>query len=167
MKEIYKNPILYYIAIPVIAALWPLLVWVVYVPASERSLMDEINQYKKAEQIMLEILRLDPARLELTNSQTPSEEFDYARAIQRVASLYEISPANYKLSSGIIIKSGGQKSQSATVSLRNIGIDKLANFLSTIQLHWSNLQCNRVKLTKKPSPPPNIWDVDLEFKYYY
>jgi hypothetical protein len=167
MKDIYKNPLLYYIAIPVIAAFWPLLVWAAYLPASERSLMNEINEYKKAEQIMLEILRLDPARLELADSNTPSEEFDYARAVQRVASLYEISPANYRLNSGIIIKSGGQKSQSAVVSLKDIGIDKLANFLSTIKLHWANLQCNRIKLTKKKSPPPNAWDVDLEFKYYY
>lgn len=167
MKDIYKNPLLYYIAIPIVAALWPLLIWAAYLPASERSLMDEINQYKKAEQIMLEILRLDPARLELADSNTSSEEFDYALAVQRVASLYEISPANYKLSSGIIIKSGGQKSQSATISLKDIGIDKFANFLSTIQLHWANLQCSHLKLTKKKSPPPNIWDADLEFKYYY
>ncbi len=167
MKDIYKNPIVYYIAIPVIAALWPLLVWAVYLPSSERRLNDEINQYKKAKQIMLEILRFDPARLELADSNTHSEEFDYALAVQRVASLYEISPANYNLSSGIIIKSGGQRSQSAHVSLKDIGIDKFANFLSTIQLHWANLQCNRIKLTKKKSPPLNIWDADLEFKYYY
>ncbi len=167
MKDIYKNPILYYIAIPIIVALWPLLVWIVYLPASEHSLVDEINQYKKAEQVMLEILRLDPARLELADSNTPSEEFDYARAVQRVASLYEISPVSYKLNSGIIIKSGGQKSQGATVSLKDIGIDRFANFLFTIQLYWANLQCNRLKLTSKKSPPPNIWDVDLEFKYYY
>jgi hypothetical protein len=167
MKDIYKNPILYYIAVPAIVALWPLLVWTVYLPASEHRLTDEINQCKKAQQIMLEILRLDPSRLVLADSNAPSEEFDYARAVQRVASLYEISPANYKLSSGIIIKSGGQKSQSATVSLKDIGIDKFANFLSTIQRHWSNLQCKRLKLTKKKSPPPNIWDIDIEFKYYY
>ncbi len=167
MKDIYKNPILYYIAVPAIVALWPLLVRSVYSPGSERRLKGEINQYKKAEQIMLEIIRLDPARLELADSNTPSEEFDYARAVQRVASLYGISPANYKLSSGIIMKSGGQKSQSANVSLKDIGIGKFANFLSTIQLHWANLQCNRLKLSKKKSPPPNIWDADLEFKYYY
>ncbi len=167
MKDIYKNPIFYYIAVPVVVALWPLLAWTVYLPASERSLKNEMNQYNKAETIMLEILRIDPARLELSDSNTPSEEFDYARAVQRVASLCEIPPVNYKLNSGIIIKSGGQKSQSANISLKDIGIEKCAKFLSIIQLHWGNLQCNRLKLTKKKSPPPNFWDADLEFKYYY
>ena len=167
MKDIYKNPILYYIGVPLIIALWPLLVWAIYLPGAESSSGKELDQYKKAEQIMLEILKLDPARLELSDSNAPSEEFDYARAIQRVASLCGISPASYKLNSGIIIKSGEQKSQSANVSLKSIGIAKFANFFSTIQLHWANLQCTRLKLIKKKSPPPNIWDIDLEFKYYY
>ncbi len=61
---------------------------------------------------------------------------------------------------------GGQKSQSANVSLSQIDIVKFAEFLSTIQLRWANLQCNRVKLTKKQGLP-DVWDVDIEFKYYY
>ena len=32
MKDVYKNPILYYILVPVVVALWPLLVWSVYLP---------------------------------------------------------------------------------------------------------------------------------------
>jgi len=77
-----------------------------------------------------------------------------------------IPSTDYKLSSGIIIESGGQKSQSAQVSLKKVDIVKSARFLSTIQLRWANLQCSRVKLTKKKGLP-DVWDVDLEFKYYY
>ena len=49
MKDIYKNPIFYYILVPCLAALWPLLVWAVYSPAVERNLQDDREQYKLAE----------------------------------------------------------------------------------------------------------------------
>lgn len=166
MKDIYKNPILYYISVPIVVALWPLLVWAVYLPGAERSSVNEVNQYRKAEQVMMEILRLDSGRLAIADARKNSEKFDYARAIQRVASLGGISPTNYKLNSGIIIKANEQKSQNANVSLKNISIEKFTNFLSTIQLHWANLQCVRLKLTKKKGLP-DAWDADLEFKYYY
>ena len=66
------------------------------------------------------------------------------------------------------ITSGGQENQSATVNLREVGITEFAEFLSMIQLRWVNLQCERVKLTKKQNLPGNdLWDVDINFKYYY
>jgi len=166
MKDIYKNPIVYYIAVPVILAIWPLLVSAVYLPGAEESLKKEIDQYEIAEEVMLEILKIDPSRLELDDSNAPSEEFDYARAIQRAASLCGISPASYKLNSGIIIKTSEKKSQNANVSLKDISIEKFANFLFTIQLHWAKLHCVRLKLTQKKGIP-DTWDADLEFKYYY
>jgi hypothetical protein len=68
----------------------------------------------------------------------------------------------------MIITTGGQKNQSATVNLREVGITEFAEFLSMIQLRWVNLQCERVKMTKKQNLPGNdLWDVDITFKYYY
>ncbi len=166
MKEIYKNPTLYYILVPVIVALWPLLVWSVYLPTAKRNWQIESSQYKKAQSVMREILTLDPERLTFADSQDTATEFDYASAIEKVAGLCGIKPTDYKLNSGIIITSSGQKSQSAKVDLNQIEITKFAKFLSTIQLRWANLQCSKVKLTKKKGLP-DIWDVDLDFKYYY
>jgi hypothetical protein len=166
MKDIYKNPILYYILIPVLVGLWPLLIWTVYLPNVKRSWNTDREQYNKAQKLMLEILTLDPDRLKFTDSNNSEAEFDYAIAIDRVATLCKIPPANYKLSSGIMITSGGQKSQSAKVDLRDIDIAKFARFLSTIQLRYSNLQCSRVKLTKKKALA-DLWDADIDFKYYY
>ena len=166
MKEIYKNPTLYYILVPVVAALWPLLIWGVYLPAAGHNWQVEGAQYSEAQSIMAEILALDPDRLEFADSQNAAAEFDYASAVEKIASLCRIPPTNYKLSSGIIITSGGQKSQSAKVGLKQVDITKFAKFLSTIQLRWANLQCAQVKLTKKKGLP-DTWDVDLDFKYYY
>ena len=59
-----------------------------------------------------------------------------------------------------------EKSQTANVALKDVDLEKFAKFLSTIQLRWENLQCKRIKLTRKKGLP-DTWDVDLVFKYYY
>ena len=92
--------------------------------------------------------------------------FTFDKAVAMVASNSKIPPSKYKLNASAIQPSSGQKVQSATVSLKQIDVVKFAEFLSKIQLRWANLQCNRVKLTQKPGLP-DIWDVDIEFKYYY
>jgi hypothetical protein len=166
MKQIYKNPTLYYILAPVIVALWPLLIWGVYLPSARHNWQVESSQYNQAQGIMKEILVLDPERLTFADSQNTAAEFDYASAIDKTADLCGIPPTNYKLNSGIIITTAGQKSQSAKVTLKQVDIAKFAKFLSTLQLRWANLQCVQVKLTKKKGLP-DAWDVDLEFKYYY
>jgi hypothetical protein len=166
MKEIYKNPALYYILAPVLAALWPLLVWGVYLPAARHNWQVETSRYNQGQSVMTEILTLDPDRLKFADSNNAAAEFDYASAIDKTASLCKIPPTDYKLSSGIIISTDGQKSQSAKVGLKQVDVTKFAKFLSTLQLRWANLQCAQVKLTKKKGLP-DTWDVDLDFKYYY
>jgi len=166
MKDIYRNPILYYILTPVIVCLWPLLVWAIYLPAAEKSQEDQKAQYKKAEAIMMEILSLDPDRRDFSDSNDVDVEFTFDKAVAKVANSSKIPPSKYKLNPGMPQTSRGEKSQSATVSLKQIDIVKFSEFLSTIQLRWANLQCNRVKLTQKPGLP-DMWDVDIEFKYYY
>ena len=164
MKDIYKNPILYYILVPAIVGLWPLLVWAIYLPAADKNLEDQQDQLREAEAIMMEILTLDPDRSADAND-TPAE-FTYDRAVERVARLCGISPSKYKLNPGMPMTIGGQKSQSANVSLKQVDIKRFSEFLDKIQFRWANLQCNRVKLTQKPSLP-DMWDVDIGFQYYY
>jgi hypothetical protein len=166
MKDIVRNPIFYYILVPAILALWPLLVWAAYLPSAQRSCEQEKNEYTKAQEIMVEILTIDPDRLAFADANTAPVEFSYANVIDRVATLCRIPVANYKLSSGIIITSDKQKSQNAKVGLKDVDITTFAKFLSTIQLRWAKLQCTQVKLTKK-KPLPDRWDVDMDFKYYY
>jgi len=166
MKDILKNPALYYILAPVLAALWPLLIWGVYMPSAGRNWEAEKSQYAQAQDIIKEILAIDPDRLKFADSNNPSVEFDYAVAVDKTAGSCGIPPSSYTLNSGIMITSAGQKSQSAKVGLKQVDVTKFAKFLSTVQLRWANLQCTQVKLTKKKGLP-DTWDVDLDFKYYY
>jgi hypothetical protein len=166
MKDFYKNPALYYILAPVLVALWPLLIWGVYLPSAERSWEVEKTQYNQGQNIITEILALDPDRLKFADANTVAAEFDYASAINKTAGACGIPPSGYTLNSGIIITSAGQKTQSAKVDLKQIDITKFAKFLSALQLHWASLQCTQVKLTKKKGLP-DVWDIALDFKYYY
>ncbi len=155
---------LYYILVPVAVALWTLFVSAHFLPQAEEGYDGEEAQCRKGEEIVLNIFSLDPDRA-IDANDAPSE-FTYAVAVNRTASLCKIPPTKYKLSSRMITKSGGQKSQSANVVLKEIDIVSFGKFLSLIQRRWANLQCNRVKLTRKEGLP-DMWDVDIEFKYYY
>ncbi len=162
-KDIYKNPVLYYIAVPVAVALWPLLIWGVYLPRTGTSIDNKFNDYIEAQHYMEEILKSDPDRI---SASAASGEFDYATEIEKVASLCNIPSTDYTLSSGIIIKSGKQKSQNAKVILKQAGIAQAARFLSIIQYRWANLKCEQLKLTRREDLP-DVWTVDIDFKYYY
>jgi hypothetical protein len=166
MLSIYRNPVLYYLVVPILIGLWPLLVWSVYLPEAQRRWNQEKDEFKKAQAIMLDILELDPDRLEYADSSNTDHEFDYAIVVDRIASQCGIPPTDYKFSSGPIIKSAGQESQSAKVNLKGIDITTFSRFLSTIKLRWGNLQCTRIKITKKKGLP-DAWDADIDFKYYY
>jgi hypothetical protein len=168
MRDIYKNPLLYYIAVPVIVGLWPLLAWAIYLPNAHKDVEEQMDQYKQAEPIMMEILTLEPDRLEFSDANDTAAEFTYGEAIDRIASICRIPPSKYNLSSAMVMTSKGQKSQSASIDLKEIDIRKFARFFSMMQLRWPNLQCERLKLSKKQNLPDNdMWDVDMELKYYY
>ena len=168
MKDIYKNPILYYVAVPVLVGLWPLLVWAVYLPTAQDSIAEQMDQYNLAESTMLEILTLDPDRSESAEPNEIDAEFSYGGAVRRVAGLCNISEENWDARTGIIVTTREQKSQTANVDLKQVDIVKFTKFLSIIQLRWIDLQCESVKLTRKDNMPSNdTWDVDIKFKYYY
>jgi hypothetical protein len=165
-KDIYKNRNLYYILVPVLVALWPLLVWAVYLPNTERNKNSDIAQYEKAQERMTEILTLDSDRLKLADAKTGAAEFDYVKEVYRIAALSGIPQANCSINSGIIMTSGEQKSQSAKVILKEVDVLRFAKFLSAIQVRWADLQCTMIRMTKKKGLP-DTWDVDMDFKYYY
>jgi hypothetical protein len=168
MKDIYKNPILYYILVPILVGLWPLLVWAMYLPSAESDVQEQMAEYKKAEPIMTKIIDIDPGRLDFADPNDTAAEFTYGGAVDWVASLCKIPPAAYGVSAPKIITVNNQKVQTATVDLRQIDIVRFCKFLDMIQLRWGNLQCERVKLTwKEGLANKDLWDMDIEFKYYY
>ena len=166
MKDIHKNPIFYFIVIPAIIGLWPLLLWTVYLPRAQSNWEIEKKRYTKTQKIIDQILTVDPDRLDFAKGRRASAEFNYATAIDQVANQYKIPSANYNISTKPVRISKGQKTQNCQVILKQIDIAKFANFLSTIQIRWANLQCEKLTMARKKGLK-NTWKVDLGFKYYY
>lgn len=166
MKDIYKNPIFYYVLVPIVVALWPLLIRAVYLPKAQHNWKTEKSQYNKAQKTILTILAIDPDRLEFADSQEAASEFDYAVSVERIASLCGITSTNYNISSKPIRTTGGQKTEDALVVLKEVDMAQFANFLSIIQLRWANLKCERLTITRREGLP-DAWKVDLNFKYYH
>ena len=166
MKNIHKNPILYYIAVPVIVGLWPLLVWAIYLPNAQQDLEKIVTEYNRAEPIMMEILNLDLSLSEAADPNEKTAEFNYDSVVYKVASLCSILPSNCNLNARSSQTNSGKKTQGANVKLTQMSITTFARFLFTIQSRWPNLTCTQVTITQKPGIP-DMWDASVEFKYYY
>lgn len=166
MKDLYKDPIFYFLLAPVVVSIWPIWVSAVSLPSAARRWSQLEKGYLDAQMIITDILNIDPDRLALAEAQSKAGEFSYASAVQQAAKTCDIPPANYTLSERPPIKtSSGQETQNADVTLKQVSVARFAEFLSTIQLHWSNLQCTRLKLTRQKGSP-DLWKADLDFKYY-
>jgi hypothetical protein len=121
MKDIHKNPFFYYILVPAVAALWPVIIWGILLPGGRAKLKVDKEEYIKAQQLIGELLPLDPERLNFAEEKGKSADFDYATAVQQAAGLCSIPPGNYKLTSGIIITSGGQRPQDSCLQYNFAG----------------------------------------------
>jgi len=166
MRELYRNPMLYYVLAPILVSLWPLLVWGFYLPKGEEAWQEDQRLFHQAQDLMVELLEKDPDRLKAAEESQKLGEFTYAEAVNRAANLCRIPSSKVNLSTGDIVTSAGKETQQARVSLSDVGIVQAARFLSTIQAMWMTLTCDRVKLSKKEGMPDQ-WDMDLNFKYDY
>jgi len=166
MKEVYKNPMLYYLVAPLLVAVWPLLVWAVYLPRTQEDWEGEQSFFGDGQTYIMDILRLDPDRLDIARDSEVSGEFSYAKAIDRVANLCRIPAGKCDYSAGSIVPSGNKRKQQARVKLTDVDVVQAATFLSRIQSTWVKLTCDKVKLTKDKGLPDQ-WDVDFTFWYYY
>ena len=56
MNDLHKNPILYYLLIPVLVAAWPLLMWFKYLPAAQLDLQQQKDDVVDANDLILIIV---------------------------------------------------------------------------------------------------------------
>ncbi len=166
MKDIYKKPIFYYVLVPIVIGLWPVWLFVMGIPGSEKGLQKGINDYNEARKLIGEILDLDPQRLDYAKTKKTGEAFDYTTAIDQVTRLCKISPSGYRISSSPIRKTkGGQSNQDASMTIDKIDIEKFSKFLSVMHMRWSSLQCTNITLAKIKGEK-NAWKADVRFIYY-
>lgn len=161
MKDAIKNPLLYFLLVPVGIAIWPLLVWAIYLPGAQESFTTDQALYKEGEEIIKRILELDPDRIKLAKSKN-ALEFEYSTVVSEAAAKCGISSQNYSHSTTPIRKG----IQTCRVEFKEIGIEKFALFLSGIVLQWPSLECEKVTF-KPDDKKKDVWKIDMDFKYEF
>jgi len=151
MKDLYKNPTLYY-----------------NLPNAKETLKDDLAASKKGQGIALRILTLDPERADVGDMNDAPGDFSYLAAVDKIAGICGIPASKYKVTAGMMITKDRQKSQSARLRIEEIGVVQLARFLSLIQYKWGTLQCDKTTLSRgKSEGRPDVWTVEMDFNYYF
>lgn len=161
MRDLYKNPVFYYVLIPLLVAAWPLLMWFKYLPQANDALQQQKQDMADANDLIIEILSMDPDRLNYAkNNQGKAVEFTYGDAINQAAKTCGIRTPVLREDRKSV------KNQTADVTLDSVDIVRCAKFLSALQLHWNKLQCTQLTLTKKKGLKDR-WTVKLKFNYFF
>lgn len=165
MKKLLRESAFYYILIPAVLAIWPLLVWQKYLPSADGKLKAEEQRFLEARNLMKQILEMDSSRLNL-DSGKGQNKFDYTVVIDAAARKIGIPATGYSISSKPIRGSGREKTQDCQIIISEVDIVRFSQFISNLQTTWANLQCEKVTLTKLKGLPDS-WKVDLTLKYHY
>jgi hypothetical protein len=167
MRDIHRNPILYYLGIPLLIGLWPLLVWAVYLPAAEKGCDQDYSLLIEGQTHIMGILEIDPQRtIRDVDPNHVVREFAYDVAVPQMANRCGIPAGNCEFGGGSIVNFSGKQRRDGNVHLKDISIVQAARFLSMMQATYVNLQCDKIQLTKRKDLPDK-WVVDLDFIYYY
>lgn len=167
MKDLHKNPKLYYILVPLVMGFWPLLVWAMYLPDARETLEDEVRLARKGEDLAIKILVLDPERVDAIDADKAPSDFSYSTAVDKVAGKCDIPASKYELSTGPTITRDNVKSQTANLKIDGISVLQLARFISLMQHGWGT-QCEDITLTKpKAEARPDVWSVKLRLNYFF
>lgn len=159
MKDLHRNPIFYYVTVPLLVGIWPLTMAFKYLPEKASELEDQKKYYEKSESLIEEILTLDPDRLNYVDVNQGDTAFSYAVVIDKLASSLGMRDA-YTLNEQFRTKEG----QRANVKLDDINIQQCTKFLDTLQMRWDNLKCSQFTLTKKREMKDQ-WTVTMSLAY--
>lgn len=165
LNELHKNPLLYYVLVPVAVAVWPCLLYFQSLPQAQKKLVREKGFVGDVNSLVQQILTEDPTRLRDPRARAAgSRTFDYATEIQRVVQACGIGP--YVSRTEKVQSRGGRKTQSADVTLNNVGLVKAALFLSTMLRDWADLECDKIELNRIKNEG-DAWKVKLGFNYTF
>ena len=167
MKIDFKNPNVYYIAVPILAGLWAVLAGFVFYPESIDAWEKSKEDSKIVEDQIRTLVALQPKRLAYkADGKVESEAFDFTKTISESARIFSISDSNYNLTVRKQSNRAGRKVRSAEMTIPTIEVEKLAQFLSVMLLRWPELKCEKLSFEKLKNAKNN-WKVKLSLTYYY
>ncbi|RKY09999.1 MAG: hypothetical protein DRP56_01855 [Planctomycetota bacterium] len=167
MKIDPKNPNVYYIAAPVLAGLWAILAVFVFFPSSTDAWEKEQSDFESVAKQIKQLATLQPKRLAYkVDEKAKPEDFDFTKTINEFARIFSISDSNYNLTVRGRTKRAGRQTRSATIVIKTIDTEKLAQFLSAMLLRWPELKCEVLSFEKVKNTKNN-WKVNISLTYYY
>ncbi len=166
MKDYFKNPNLYYIAVPLAATVWVIFVAVFSLPAANSKWEKKQEDYKRAQRLIAKIVTLAPERLNYEAKKDSSGEFDYSIAVEEITKLVKIPSSNLALTGRKTLRSGGKPRRSADISIEPVDIETLSRFISQILLRWPDLECDRLSIDKLPAGKDS-WKASMKFIYTF
>lgn len=166
MKDYMKNPMVYTVAVPLLAGLWLLYTWTAAYPGSIELLTQGKADYDEAQKLLGQILALEPQRLSYQQEKGKTSEFDYTNVIDQFTKQFAIAPGDYTLSVRGATRKAGQTIKGADLSIKTIDIEKLSKFISALLIRWPELECERLAVEKLPAGKNN-WKVTLRLTYKY
>ena len=163
----FKDPNVYYIFVPVLAGLWAITAGLVFYPKSVKAWDESEAEYTKAKDLVDQLVTLQPERLAYkVDENSESQDFDFTNTINEFAKALSISESNYNLTVRSETNRGGRKTRSASISIKTIDIEKLAQFLSALLLRWPDLKCDTLSFSKIKDAKNN-WQADISLTYFY
>jgi hypothetical protein len=162
-----KNPTFYYIGVPIAAALWAVLAGAVSYPRAMQAWQDTRTEAVQAEKLIDQLVTLQPKRLAYkVDENAAGEAFDFSKTINEFAGVFGISPSAYNLTVRGETRKANRRAQSASMSIKTIDIETLAQFLSALLLRWPDMKCEVLSFEKIKNTK-NDWTATLSLTYYY
>jgi hypothetical protein len=165
-KDFWKHPDFFFIVLPAAAALWALTAGLVVYPRHRQAWIDKKAQFAEAENLIEQILQLEPARVHYQEQSGQSGEFDYTTEVDRFAKEFGIGSGSYTLNVRQALKQKGKTRKSADLSFKSVRIETAAGFLSAMLARWPDLQCEQIALDKTGTGK-NEWNVKMRLVYIY
>lgn len=167
MKAILKNPNVYYILAPVLATVWAIAAGFIFYPGSVKAYEEDAQpEYERSQELIEKILTVQPQRLQYSLQNETGKPFDFGEVVTALTGVFGISTSDYRLNVRGQVSRGGKTARTATMEIKNIDIEKMARFLSTMLTGWPDLKCEKLTLDKAKTGKDN-WDVDMTLTYYY
>ena len=167
MKIHHKNPNLYYTTVPVLVGLWAILAGFVFYPGSIKAWEKSQADFESIEKQIKQLMALQPKRLEYkVDEKAEPEDFDFTKTVNDFARVFSISDTNYNLTVRGLTKRAGRQTRSASIVIKKIDTEKIAQFLSALLLRWPELRCEVLNFEKIKNTK-NDWKVNMSLTYYY
>jgi hypothetical protein len=167
MRQRIDRKRIVFILLPFVIAIWPLWLAFAALPSAQQGWQDDVRKCDISREIIRNIITIDPDRLQNVDVTGKLVKFEYPVAVNKLATICGISPADYKINVLTDVKpSSGQASQNAIVSVNKVSIRTAAEFISVgEQTYYPNLKCVQLSL-KKIRDQKDIWEMDMTFTHF-